>query len=127
MLDWKIKKKLKIKLEKINEVNNKKVIYFEKYKNIDSVSGFFNETIYFDGKNDLFESELVNYDLVFKNKKLGKVEYIFDQKKYSSICFEYNKKKTNIPLIDNFILSINEVNKVIYLRNVEFLFEDEKK
>lgn len=104
---------------------NNPIISFKEYEDINLINDLLKKDIYINRDNIVLDSnEYLYSDLeninVFVNKNIGKVEEILLSKNNPII----RVGELLIPLNEHFISNIDLRKKILYLKNVEELYED---
>ena len=70
------------------------------------------------------KSDLINYEIVYNNKIIGKLCDFFNNSKYDLIVIKNDKKEYLVPYLDNFIEKIDKNLKQIFIINMEGLIDE---
>ena len=70
------------------------------------------------------KSDLINYEIVYNNKIIGKLCDFFNNSKYDLMVIKNDKKEYLVPYLDNFIEKIDKNLKQIFIINMEGLIDE---
>lgn len=70
------------------------------------------------------KSDLINYEIVYNNKIIGKLYSFFNNSKYDLMVIKNDKKEYLVPYLDNFIEKIDKNLKQIFIINMEGLIDE---
>lgn len=70
------------------------------------------------------KSDLINYEIVYNNKIIGKLCDFFNNSKYDLMVIKKDKKEYLVPYLDNFIEKIDKNLKQIFIINMEGLIDE---
>lgn len=120
------KKELTIKTYRIHK--NYDMLTFENINNIDDVLKYKGENVY-TSKDDLnidgyLDEELIGFDVMQNNKKIGKVTNLKLNKQYTLIVVLVNNKEYLIPNIPEFVLNVDLQNKYIDIVDMKGLVDE---
>lgn len=76
-------------------------------------------------KNITLKSDLINYNVIYKEKNIGKVSYYFNNNAYDIMVIKNNNKEYFVPYLEKFIEKIDSENKTIYIINMEGLIDED--
>ncbi|MBP5342518.1 16S rRNA processing protein RimM [bacterium] len=108
---------------------NYELVSFEGLESIDDVMPYLSKILYAEKdknllkENEHFYSDLIDLNVSYFNNIVGKVIRIdaLPQCDYLIIKLEKDEKEKMVPLLDEFIDSIDDENKVIYITDMEGL------
>ena len=76
-------------------------------------------------KDITLKSDLINYNVIYKEKNIGKVSYYFNNNAYDIMVIKNNNKEYFVPYLEKFIDKIDSENKTIYIINMEGLIDED--
>ncbi|AKU80059.1 ribosome maturation factor RimM [Spiroplasma turonicum] len=102
--------------------NNNFIISFENINNIDIASKMINKEVFIKKESLVFIEKLnyLNYNVSYLNVAYEIVDCI-NNGFYWIVKINFNKNNIWIPLVDEYIIDINDKDKVIYVKNIERL------
>lgn len=117
-------------IENIKKFKNTIIIKLKNYDTIESIEKFRNYEIYIDRKfseklkdNEYYVPDLIGLDIYDEEDKfISKVVSVEQNLANSNLVIDYNNEQLLIPLIKDFIESIDLENKKIVLKNTKGLF-----
>lgn len=99
------------------------LVLFNGYNNINDVLKFRGKDIYIDrsliNKNYILSEELIGFEVIYKDKILGKVEEVIANKAHEILVVN----NTMIPYVEEFIKKIDFSKQQIYIMEIEGLIE----
>ncbi len=66
---------------------------------------------------------LLNYDVLYEGKVIGSIVNINKQDDHLLITIDYQSKELLIPLVQDYLSEIDNINKCIYLQNISELLQ----
>ncbi len=104
------------------------MITFSGIENINDVIMYKGDNVYID-KNDLvidglLKEQLIGLEVYFKNKKIGFVEHIVNNKAHELLVIKGGHKNHLIPNLDEFIEKIDSDKKRIYIKELKGLIDE---
>ena len=115
-----------ITIEQVLHKENKILLKFIEDEVFDEIAETFGVKLMLDSENaSKYDSDLFNYrgmDVVFEDKKIGKVEDFFSNSQYmifTVVC--KNSEEILIPNVDAFVSKIDYDKKVIYTHSIDLL------
>ena len=126
--DEDFKNQITYEKETVKYIKNTVVLKIKGIDSIESASKFIKKNLYVDRENsiELSKNEHFVVDLiglpVFKNEmQFGKVINVMKTKANDILVIDYNNKEILVPLVDDFIETIDEIHGKIKIRNIEGL------
>lgn len=99
------------------------LVLFNGYNNINDVLKFKGKDIYIDrsliNKNYILSEELIGFEVIYKDKILGKIDEIITNKAHEILVVN----NIMIPYVEEFIKQIDFSKKQIYIVEIEGLIE----
>ncbi len=108
------------------------IVKFKEYDYVDQVKEIINLEIYGEeleksvlDDDEFFFDELLNFEVIESNEKIGEVVEIFDQvgKTYLKIK-KINSKKVLLPYVEEFIKEVNLSKKELIIKSIPGLLDD---
>ena len=109
---------------------NQFIIKFEEVNNIDSAQYLRGKNIFIDQSrmiespaDTISSNEMIGFEVMEKEKCLGKVKEILNSGPIQHLIVIHNKKEVLIPINNHFIISIDTKNNIIYTELPDGLLE----
>lgn len=113
-------------VENVKYVKNMPILKISNCDTIEEASKLIGNSIYVSREdaialeeNEFYISDIIGADIIYNDKIIAKVKDILQNSANDILIFEINNKEILIPMVDEYILSVNASNKKIYLKNIE--------
>jgi len=115
-------------IQTVRKHKNYDMVTFKGYNDINEVLFLKGEDAYFNrsdiDSNIILDSDLIGFKMISTNGKEGVIDSVEDGIKYSYLLVSILDKKYYVPKVDEFIEKIDLEKQVIYIKEIEGLFDE---
>lgn len=115
-------------ISSIRKHKNYDMVTFKGYSDINDVLFFKGEDVYLNrtdlDSNIILDSDLVGFKMISTTAKTGVIDSIVEGVKYSYFLISIGNKKYYVPKVDEFIEKIDIEERIVYIKEIEGLFDD---